>query len=67
MFRDNTDKLERHELRERQLGEQLKKAFNTVDKKQNSEETNAVSIVGLLQNISRRLESLENVVAKVSM
>lgn len=65
MFRDNTDKLERHELRERQLGEQLKKAFSTVDKKQNSEETNVNSITGLLQNISRRLEQLEKVVTKV--
>ncbi|XP_065207481.1 uncharacterized protein LOC135836519 [Planococcus citri] len=63
-FRDNTDKLERHELRERQLGEQLKKAFTNVEKKQNSEEVYANSIMNLLHNISKRLETLENVVAK---
>ncbi|XP_065212750.1 uncharacterized protein LOC135840244 [Planococcus citri] len=64
-FRDNTDKLERHELREKQLGDQLKKAFTNVEKKQNSEEVYANSIMDLLQNISKRLETLENVVAKV--
>ncbi|KOC63964.1 hypothetical protein WH47_01279 [Habropoda laboriosa] len=33
MMRDNTDKLERHEARERQLGEQLKKAIAVLTKR----------------------------------
>lgn len=33
MMRENTEKLERHEVRERQLGEQLKKALSLLGKK----------------------------------
>lgn len=33
MMRDNTEKLERHEARERQLGEQLKKAISVLTKR----------------------------------
>lgn len=67
MFRDNSDKLERHELRERQLGEHLKKALSTVEKKQKTEETHTDAILEVLNNISKRLETLEDVVAKVSI
>lgn len=50
-----------HEARERQLGEQLKKSFSQVEKKQKTEETNLGQITEILNNINRRLETLENV------
>ncbi len=65
IFRDNTDKLERHEARERQLGEQLKKSFSQVEKKQKSEETSFGTVLETLNNISRRLETIENIVLRV--
>lgn len=60
MFRDNTDKLERHEYRERQLGEQLKKSLAVIDKKQKSEEISLNLIAETLNNINQRLELLEH-------
>jgi chromosome segregation ATPase len=63
MFRDNTDKLERHEYRERQLGDQLKKILNSIERKQKNEETS--QLAETLNAINRRLESLENTVSKV--
>lgn len=65
MFRDNTDKLERHEYRERQLGEQVKKALAAIEKKQKTEETKVDAIIETLNNVNKRLESLENAIAKV--
>lgn len=61
IFRDNSDKLERHEARERQLGEQLKKSFALVDRKQGAEESNIVTTLNMLNKINRRLEVLENI------
>lgn len=60
MFRDNTDKLERHEYRERQLGEQLKKSLAVIEKKQKSEEISLNLISETLNNINQRLELLEH-------
>lgn len=66
IFRDNSDKLERHEARERQLGEQLKKSFSQVERKQGTEEVNTGAILSALNKINRRLEVLENATIEVS-
>ena len=63
MFRDNTDKLERHEYRERQLGDQVKKTLVSIEKKQKAEETS--QILETLNVISRRLDMIENTISKV--
>ncbi|KAL1465130.1 hypothetical protein WDU94_004720 [Cyamophila willieti] len=59
MFRGNTDKLERHELRERALGEQLKKALVGIDKRQETAENAATTA---FQNLDARLIALENTI-----
>lgn len=58
IFRDNSDKLERHEYRERQLGEQLKKALAGLDKRYRSQD----QIIGL---ISEKLKSIETKMTQV--
>ncbi|XP_026687825.1 uncharacterized protein LOC113472329 [Diaphorina citri] len=63
MFRGNTDKLERHELRERALGEQLKKALAGLDKRQETAES---TVTAAFQTLESRLVALEGVVSAVS-
>ncbi|KAK9507222.1 hypothetical protein O3M35_007129 [Rhynocoris fuscipes] len=64
LFRDTTDKLERHELRERQLGEQLKKALSSLDKKGRNQDQMLNSIVSKLTSIDDRLRKIESVIAQ---
>lgn len=63
MFRGNTDKLERHELRERQLGEQLKKALVGLDKRQ---ESSVSAMTSSFNSLETRLQYLENVITTKS-
>lgn len=63
MFRGNTDKLERHELRERALGEQLKKALAGLDKRQENAE---MTVTQAFQTLEARLIALDGAVATVS-
>ncbi|KAI5754475.1 hypothetical protein M8J77_008860 [Diaphorina citri] len=63
MFRGNTDKLERHELRERALGEQLKKALAGLDKRQETAES---TLTAAFQTLESRLVALEGVVSAKS-
>lgn len=61
MMRENTEKLERHEARERQLGEQLKKTITILTKR--------VSVVdGLklqLTKVEERISGIEHLIAQV--
>uniref|UniRef100_A0A8D8SNX9 Uncharacterized protein n=2 Tax=Cacopsylla melanoneura TaxID=428564 RepID=A0A8D8SNX9_9HEMI len=63
MFRGNTDKLERHELRERALGEQLKKALVGIDKRQETAENAATTA---FQSLEARLIALESTISTKS-
>lgn len=61
MMRENTEKLERHEAREKQLGEQLKKTIAILTKR--------VSVVdGLklqLTKLDERISGIEHLIAQV--
>uniref|UniRef100_A0A224XIX5 Putative paramyosin n=1 Tax=Panstrongylus lignarius TaxID=156445 RepID=A0A224XIX5_9HEMI len=60
LFRDTTDKLERHELRERQLGEQLKKALSSLDKRERAQDHLLNGIVSKLNSVEDRLRKMES-------
>lgn len=60
LFRDTTDKLERHELRERQLGEQLKKALSSLDKRERAQDHLLNGIVSKLNSAEDRLRKIES-------
>lgn len=59
MFRDTTDKLERHEYRERQLGEQLKKMIAGLDKRGRDHENGIKVLTDTLTKIESRLHTIE--------
>lgn len=59
MFRDSTDKLERHEYRERVLGDHLKKALSSLDKRQRTLETNTEAMAATLGKLDERLTAIE--------
>lgn len=63
MMRENTEKLERHEVRERQLGEQLKKAISVLTKR-------VSAIDGLKQQFAKldeRFAGIEQLIAQVML
>jgi hypothetical protein len=66
MFRDTGDKLERHESRERQLGEQLKKALVGLDKRHRSTDSNLEAISQVVNRLDERLLNVEKMIAQVS-
>lgn len=57
MIRSTGDKLERHEYRERTLGDQLKKALTTIDKRQRLMDP----IKGTLGRLDERLATVETI------
>lgn len=59
MFRDYGDKLERHEYRERQLGEQMKKALGGLDKRHRNAEASLESLRDMVNKIDSRIRTLE--------
>lgn len=65
LFRDTTDKLERHELRERQLGEQLKKALSSMDKRERAQDHVLNGIVSKLNSVEDRLRKMESTLQQV--
>jgi len=68
IFRDNSDKLERHEFRERQLGEQLKKALSGLDKRYRSQDQAIEQISNRLKTIEARItEVLESSTNKIEI
>lgn len=60
MFRDSTDKLERHEYRERILGDHLKRALSSLDKRQRTLEQNTEVVGTTLASIDDRLRAIES-------
>ena len=66
MFRDTGDKLERHEYRERQLGEQLKKALVGLDKRHRTTDHNMDAISQVGNRLDDRLLNIEKMIAQAS-
>jgi hypothetical protein len=66
MFRDNGDKLERHEYRERQLGEQLKKALISLDKRRRTSDSNLEAVSQVVNRLDERLLNIEKMIAQAS-
>lgn len=66
MFRDTGDKLERHEYRERQLGEQLKKALVGLDKRHRTTDHNLDAISQVVNRLDDRLLNIEKMIAQAS-
>lgn len=63
MMRENTEKLERHEVRERQLGEQLKKTITILTKR-----VSAVDGLKLqLNKLDERISGIEQLFAQVNI
>ncbi|XP_075238148.1 uncharacterized protein LOC142334205 [Lycorma delicatula] len=60
MFRDTTTKLERHEYRERQLGEQLKKMIAGLDKRGRDHDESLKTITDILQKMDERMRKIES-------
>lgn len=59
IFRDNSDKLERHEFRERQLGEQLKKALAGLDKRYKSQDQNIEKLAALMLRFDEKMKNFD--------
>ncbi|XP_047992190.1 putative leucine-rich repeat-containing protein DDB_G0290503 isoform X1 [Leguminivora glycinivorella] len=57
MFRTSEDKLERHEYREKALGEQLKKMLGVLDKKHRALEP----LKGMISRLDERLSNVETI------
>ncbi|XP_066992359.2 putative leucine-rich repeat-containing protein DDB_G0290503 [Anabrus simplex] len=57
LFHDLSDKLERHEYRERQLGDQMKKLVTSLDKRQRTADQR---LINLTKTLEERLSSVEN-------
>ena len=66
MFRDTGDKLERHEYRKRQLGEQLKKALVGLDKRHRTADHNLDTIIKVVNRLDERLINVEKSLAQVN-
>lgn len=63
MFRTSGDKLERHEYREKALGEQLKKMISGLDKKHRALEP----LKGMISRLDERLYNVENIFLQVNI
>lgn len=63
MVRTGEDKLERHEYRERQLGEQLKKLLTGLDKRHRSLDP----MKGTLSRLDERLANVETILIQVNL
>lgn len=61
MIRMSEDKLERHEFREKALGEQLKKMLNGLDKKHRALEP----LKGMISRLDERLSNVETILLQV--
>lgn len=61
MMRDNTEKLERHEARERQLGEQLKKIIPILTKRMSTIDSLKIQ----LTKLDEKVMGIEQLISQV--
>lgn len=61
MMRDNTEKLERHEARDRQTAEQLKKAISLLTKRMSSID----GLKAYLVKLDERVTGIEQLISQV--
>nr|CAD7269441.1 unnamed protein product [Timema shepardi] len=66
MFRDMGGKLERHEHREKQLGDQVKKSLSGLDKKLRSSDHSLETISLSVAQLGERLQAVEASVAQTN-
>lgn len=61
MFRSSEDKLERHEYREKALGDQLKKMLSGLEKRHRALEP----LKGMISRLDERLSNVETILLQV--
>jgi len=66
VLRDQMDKLERHEVRERQLGEQLTRSLASLEKRTRGEEKNIENIASYIARIEDKLKHAQTTIDQVS-
>ncbi|ODN06045.1 hypothetical protein Ocin01_00627 [Orchesella cincta] len=66
VLRDQMDKLERHEVRERQLGEQLTRSLASLEKRTRGEEKNIENIATYIARIEEKLKVTQTSIDKQS-
>jgi len=66
VLQDQMDKLERHEGRERQLGEQLTRSLATLEKRTRGEEKNIENIAAYLGRVEEKVKFIQGTVEKVN-
>lgn len=67
VLRDQMDKLERHEVRERQLGEQLTRSLASLEKRTRGEEKNIENIGGYIARIDEKIKFAQATLDKVQL
>lgn len=65
--REQTGKLERHELRERQLGDALTRVLRDVDGRTRGQDKNLENLAILMARMDERLRKMEEMVIQVSL
>ena len=63
--REQTGKLERHELRERQLGDALTRSLGQIDSRARGQDKNLENLAILMARIDERLRKMEEMVIQV--
>ena len=64
--RDQTSKLERHELRERQLGDAVTRQLASLDARSRGQEKNLDNLAILMARMDDRLRKMEEMIIQVS-
>lgn len=59
MFRDNVAKLERHEYRERELGEQLKNLLASIENRQKQQDSSDSTLEAVVNGLVPSIELLK--------
>lgn len=63
--REQTGKLERHELRERQLGDTHTRTLNQIDARSRGQDKNLENLALLMSRVDERLRKMEEMVIQV--